>query len=470
MADETREVRVDVGGIGRARRTPQGFLQISGNLTRTGVLTYARADGSKFRELRHPDEVFRVDSLGSLAFAPVTDRHPPGLVTPANVRDVQVGVVMEARRDGRFVAGDVVVQAQEMIAKISRRDARELSPGYTCRIDHSPGVFEGERYDGIQRDIVYNHLAIGPQDWGRSGRDVSLHLDGETDERRLWAFARVDGGPLASLLAQQADLLGLDPYRISQETGLDEFLVRSFLVGFSYPRDAEARVLAPALSLSAATVLSLVPDAERRDDDEPKERRPMEMITIRIDGVDFEVPRPAAQAVTKQRETLAATAAEAATRAEAATKRADGLEGERDELRTATKELQAKLDAATSPEAVAKLVAGRVVLESSARKILGPEAKLDGLSAREIKVAALKAKDEKFDATSRSDDYVDGRFEALVASAPERRDSRDKVTDVIATHVDPKRQDNQEPRIDTADAAFGRMIEQAEEMGRAPLK
>jgi len=159
-------------------RTPQGFLRVPAYVTRAGVLEYKRADGTTVRELRHPDEVFRPDSLESLSAAPLTDLHPKEMVSPKNVRTLRVGHVGEAvRQDGHRVAATVTIEDEQMIALVERGERREISCGYACAIDATPGVWDGEHYDAVQRDIVYNHAALGPRNWGRAGSEVALRLD-----------------------------------------------------------------------------------------------------------------------------------------------------------------------------------------------------------------------------------------------------------------------------------------------------
>jgi hypothetical protein len=51
---------------------------------------------------------------------------------------------------------------------------RELSLGYKVDLDETPGVWEGQPYDAIQRNIRVNHLAVVPQ--GRAG-NARLNLD-----------------------------------------------------------------------------------------------------------------------------------------------------------------------------------------------------------------------------------------------------------------------------------------------------
>jgi len=183
--------RFDVTTLGNAERTPQGFLKIPAYLTRVGVLEYKRADGTVVRELRPPDEVLGAKSLATLSAAPVTDLHPTQMVGPKNVRQLQIGHVSDqVKADGKMVAAHVTIQEAEAIAAVEAGKRRELSCGYQCRIDTTPGVFEGQAYDQVQRDIVYNHVAIGPRNWGRAGRDVALRVDAadggdETDVFRL---------------------------------------------------------------------------------------------------------------------------------------------------------------------------------------------------------------------------------------------------------------------------------------------
>jgi uncharacterized protein len=164
----------------KLERTPQGGLRIPAALTRVGVFAYRNADGSTRKEYRPAEEVFRADSLASLRGAPVTDLHPQVFVSPDNYKTLSVGHVGdEVRQDGRHVRAALYVQDKGVLDAVQRRDRKEISCGYSMRWDPTPGVFEGERYDGVQRDIVYNHVALGPANWGRAGRDVALRLDSQ---------------------------------------------------------------------------------------------------------------------------------------------------------------------------------------------------------------------------------------------------------------------------------------------------
>jgi hypothetical protein len=169
--------RFDAGRLGKAERTPQGGARVAATLTRAGVLTYRNPDGTTRKELRPPDEVFRTDSLATLRGAPVTIGHV-ALVTPANFRELVRGHVSdEVRRDGAFVTSSLMLQDDEALTRIDAGELVELSAGYTLDYLPEPGTYKGERYDGVQRNVRYNHVALLPAGGGRAGRDVGLRLD-----------------------------------------------------------------------------------------------------------------------------------------------------------------------------------------------------------------------------------------------------------------------------------------------------
>lgn len=169
--------RYDVHTIGEVERTPQGGLVIPATLTRVGVFEYRQPSGRVIREYRSPEEVFRGDAMASLRDAVVTDTHPSRPVTPKTYRGVAVGHMRgDAVQEGEHVAGTLVVQDATTIAAIDAKKRREVSCGYTCDTDETPGVTpDGERYDRKQINIRYNHVAIVAR--GRAGSSVRLRLD-----------------------------------------------------------------------------------------------------------------------------------------------------------------------------------------------------------------------------------------------------------------------------------------------------
>lgn len=165
--------------LGRAdgvEPTPSGGVRVPANLTRVGVFTYHNHDGTSVRELRHPDDVFEQASLDSLADAPVTVGHP-GTVTPETWRTDAVGHVRDVKQDGRYVAAKVIVADAAAVKGIKDKTLVELSCGYSCDLVDTKGEYQGETFDARQTNIRYNHVAMGPKDWGRAGNEVKLKLD-----------------------------------------------------------------------------------------------------------------------------------------------------------------------------------------------------------------------------------------------------------------------------------------------------
>lgn len=165
--------------------TPIGGRKIVANVTRIGVLEYEFADGSKRRELRCPEEVYAPESLATLDGAALTDDHPDGMVTPDNWRQLAIGHVGGIEHDDTYVRASVHVNDGIAIDKVDAKELRECSCGYWAVYDATPGVHpEFGPYDGVQRKIRYNHVALGGLDWGRAGRNVRLLNDAKSHADR----------------------------------------------------------------------------------------------------------------------------------------------------------------------------------------------------------------------------------------------------------------------------------------------
>lgn len=174
--------RIDRGNLAKPVKMSNGWLRIDGRLTRTGVFTYRNDDGTMRRELRLPEEVFKLDAMQSFALVPVTDEHPPGFLDAKNTREYARGSVAGTlRKDGEFIAGELLVTDADLIKKLEDGVARELSCGYNCDLDEKPGVTaDGLRYDAIQRNIRGNHVAVVAK--GRAGPEARVRMDGASVE------------------------------------------------------------------------------------------------------------------------------------------------------------------------------------------------------------------------------------------------------------------------------------------------
>jgi hypothetical protein len=181
-----RVTRIDYAGPTRSvRQTPQGGVCVEAAVALAGVLEYSDGDRT-WREYRPAEEVFAADSLATLRGAVVTDGHPSKLVTPATFATVCRGNTLgDPRQDGHLVVSDLMVQDAELCRLVLAGERRDVSCGYTCEVDKTPGVTpDGEKYDAIQRRIRHNHVALLPPGEGRSGPEVSLRMDGAAVEVR----------------------------------------------------------------------------------------------------------------------------------------------------------------------------------------------------------------------------------------------------------------------------------------------
>lgn len=162
-------------------RTPEGYLVCYDvPLARVGFQEYgaheiddpaitAPPDGY-FRVERVPDEVFHPDSIASWNGKPVTNDHPPDLLTPATTREYQVGTMINPRRgeggnDGLMLVDMIITDPATMLDIDAGK--REVSGGYGCDyFEVAPGHLQ-------QRNILGNHGAL--VDEGRCGGACSIH-------------------------------------------------------------------------------------------------------------------------------------------------------------------------------------------------------------------------------------------------------------------------------------------------------
>lgn len=159
----------------KAEVTDEGFLVDSPIVGRVGIQLYQNADGTVRREFRPPEEVFKADSLNSFVGKPITDGHPAEMVNAKNAKSLLVGAIhTEGKQDGDNVVAGITIHDADVIDKIMKGGKRELSLGYKVDIDEISGLWNGQEYDAIQRNIRINHLAIVPR--GRAG-NARLNLD-----------------------------------------------------------------------------------------------------------------------------------------------------------------------------------------------------------------------------------------------------------------------------------------------------
>ena len=366
--------------------TPEGYVRVRGTFSRSGCQTYTNPDGSKRVEYRPPEEVSRPDSLLSMGGLPVTLEHPPQLLTPDTVRQHtrgHSGTQVEFT-DG-FVHGTVTLTDREAIEAVKRRDAVELSVGYRCEYDPTPGTApDGTRYDGVQRNISGNHLAVTGK--GRAGSEVCLHFDS----------ADAADPPI---VAVSADLLPSLPEATPMPAPA-QTTDRADMKRSSQSKANAEEEMDPAAMEGD--------DGMAGDDDQEKE-----------DGYGMaKGKKTRGDSATPGRsvpwEVYKATVDDLA----AAELRFDSLAEQLSELEALVAQ---RVDSAPEPdpELIEQLVADRVdVLEKAALIMGGKRERHDGFTNREVQVLALEAAEVRIDGIeNRSDEYIAARFDAAYEAA-----------------------------------------------------
>lgn len=123
----------------------------------------------KYRLWRHPDELKKGAETSN--GKPLLIKHVP-ISADDHATDETVGSFgTDAEFDAPYLYNSLAVWPRKAIDGIENDAQREISMGYHYRADMKPGTTPGgEPFDGVMRDIVFNHGALVRD--GRAGPDV----------------------------------------------------------------------------------------------------------------------------------------------------------------------------------------------------------------------------------------------------------------------------------------------------------
>lgn len=167
-----------------ARHTDiNGFVTIKGNpISKEGVFEYSGAqighdDADRiFKVYRPGEELADPECIESFKLLPFINEHTmlgsedEGM-TPPERKGVEGMIGEDVYYDAPYLRGTLRIVSESLKNALAGGKV-ELSPGYRCVYEMTPGVFNGERYDATQRKIRGNHLAL--VDEGRTGPDVAV--------------------------------------------------------------------------------------------------------------------------------------------------------------------------------------------------------------------------------------------------------------------------------------------------------
>lgn len=174
-----------------------GYVEIRGNpISKVGVFPYLGSEigapepDRVYNVYRSAEELSDPDTIASFRLMPLVDEHSmlgsedDGL-TPAEKKGVQGVIGEDVYFDAPYLRGNLKIYSEAAKGLVNSNTKRELSPGYRCVYDFTPGAFDGEQYDAVQRTIRANHLALVEE--GRTGPDVAVldHMRFALDSNQL---------------------------------------------------------------------------------------------------------------------------------------------------------------------------------------------------------------------------------------------------------------------------------------------
>ena len=158
-----------------------GFWLIENNpVSKEGVFPYL---GEQISSDLEPKKIYMVyrpaaelsnpDTVASFNAVPFIDEHEmigDGFTKYDN--RPAGGVLYNVKADNGVLLGDFKIYSEKLKDEIAN-GKKELSLGYLCDYELSRGMWNGQRYDAIQKNIRGNHVALVNK--GRMGADVRVY-------------------------------------------------------------------------------------------------------------------------------------------------------------------------------------------------------------------------------------------------------------------------------------------------------
>lgn len=426
-------VALHLGDADKVRLTPDGYLVASPRVARTGIqlyvgneLGYTGDDAKKvFKIYRPEDQVFDSDSMRSFAHKPITMDHPSVPVNSTNWSKFAKGQIGdEIARDGEFIRVPMVLMDSYAIRDVKNGKV-ELSVGYACELDMTPGVTkDGEAYDGTQRNIHVNHVAF--VDAARAGHaarigdgsGVKVNLGVVSDAMLAAAAGKTLQGHITEF-ANSGFLGAGNKYPVLRDGHLNLAATRAVVTDSIAKGDGD-------ITVAAQSILAIV---DKEQPKAPPSTKETIMAKHIVDGITVEMDDTAIQVVDKTINGLRATVETLkSTAATVATDHAKVLSDKDAQIaklttdlatvttKAATLETQLK-DATVTPEKLEQMVADRQAMVAKA-KILLPTVVVDGKTDADIRKQVVTAK--VGDASKDwADETVKVSFDTLASSITE---------------------------------------------------
>jgi len=160
--DKDGHLHVEMANVAKACVSPYGGQEIPG-WDALGLDPYRT-----YQLYRDPKELEK--ATPSFAGKPILIKHTPLDANDHPFEKVIGAVGSDVRFNAPYIQAALTFWPGEAIDLIKSGKQRQLSAGYAYRPDMTPGNIEGESFDGVMRDIRFNHLALVVE--GRQGADI----------------------------------------------------------------------------------------------------------------------------------------------------------------------------------------------------------------------------------------------------------------------------------------------------------
>lgn len=201
-----------------------GWFEVKANpISRVGIFPYS---GRQVGDMENPDKIYMVlrpeeelshpECIESFKLIPWVNDHT--LIGPVAQQMTDRALAAEQKGVQGVIGEDVFYDKGTLFANIKAFSStlaaliaagkKELSAGYRCIYDKTPGLWNGLPYDAVQRNIRGNHLALVKE--GRMGPDVAVmdRLTFSLDESEISKMAEATaakdaGGGAGSMTLEQ---------------------------------------------------------------------------------------------------------------------------------------------------------------------------------------------------------------------------------------------------------------------------
>jgi len=175
LAFDKESVReYDKDGRLKVARTPISAAMVCEYLSEEipGWQELGLTPGKRYKLLRDPEELKKAAETSNNI--PLLDKHIPidAYNHAENADNVAGGTGSEAEFKDDKLYNSLGIWPREAITDVETGGKRQLSAAYHYRPDMIPGKYKGESYDGVMRDIKFNHVALVEN--GRCGPDVCV--------------------------------------------------------------------------------------------------------------------------------------------------------------------------------------------------------------------------------------------------------------------------------------------------------